>query len=37
MFEDRLTECARIAIANAGDAALEIGHTRIGTEHSLER
>ena len=35
MFEDRLTECARIAIANAGDAALEIGHTRIGTEHLL--
>ena len=35
MFEDRLTERARVAISNAAEAALELGHNYVGTEHLL--
>ena len=35
MFQDRLTECAKIAISNAAEAALELGHNYVGTEHLL--
>ncbi len=35
MFEDRLTEKAKIALNNAAEAALELGHTYVGTEHLL--
>ena len=35
MFEDRLTERAKIAINNAAEAAMELGHNYVGTEHLL--
>ena len=35
MFEDRLTERAREAIAYSAEAALELGHNYVGTEHLL--
>lgn len=35
MFDDRLTERAREAIAFAAEAALELGHNYVGTEHLL--
>ena len=35
MFEDRLTEKAKIALNNAAEAALELGHSYVGTEHLL--
>ncbi len=35
MFEDRLTEKAKIALNNAAEAALELGHNYVGTEHLL--
>lgn len=35
MFEDRLTERAKIAINLAAEAALELGHNYVGTEHLL--
>lgn len=35
MFEQKLTERARIAINKAGEAAMELGHAYIGTEHLL--
>ncbi len=35
MFQDRLTECAKIAISHAAEAALELGHNYVGTEHLL--
>ncbi|MBE5039367.1 ATP-dependent Clp protease ATP-binding subunit [Ructibacterium gallinarum] len=35
MFENRLTERARMAISNAAEAALELGQSYVGTEHLL--
>ena len=35
MFEDRLTERAKAAISYGADAALEMGHNYVGTEHIL--
>ena len=35
MFRDRLTECAKAAISDAAEAALEMGHDYVGTEHLL--
>lgn len=35
MFEDRLTEKAKIALNNAAEAALEMGQNYVGTEHLL--
>ena len=35
MFEQKLTERARMAINKAGEAAMELGHGYIGTEHLL--
>ena len=35
MFEQKLTERAKIAINKAGEAAMELGHGYIGTEHIL--
>ncbi len=35
MFDDRLTERAREAIALGAEAALELGHNYVGTEHLL--
>ena len=35
MFEDRLTERAKTAINNAAEAAMELGHNYVGTEHLL--
>lgn len=35
MFEQKLTERARIAINKAGETAMEMGHGYIGTEHLL--
>ena len=35
MFDDRLTERAREAIAFSAEAALELGHNYVGTEHLL--
>ena len=35
MFEQKLTQRARISINKAGEAAMELGHGYIGTEHLL--
>ncbi len=35
MFQDRLTECAKVAITNAAEAAMELGHNYVGTEHLI--
>ncbi len=35
MFQDRLTECAKVAITCAAEAAMELGHNYVGTEHLL--
>ena len=35
MFDDRLTEKAKIVLNNAADAALEMGQSYVGTEHLL--
>jgi len=35
MFEQKLTERARMSINKAGEAAMELGHAYIGTEHLL--
>ena len=35
MFEDRLTEKAKIALNNAAEVALEMGQNYVGTEHLL--
>ena len=35
MFDDRLTERAREAIAGAAETALSLGHNYVGTEHLL--
>ncbi len=35
MFQDRLTECAKAAISYSAEAALELGHNYVGTEHLL--